>query len=230
MDSSILKSASQDEFNYGDKVMWTLTIVNNGPNTATNVVVNDVLPNGLSFISSDNGDYNPRTGSLTIDSLAVGQEMTINILTEIRKTGSIVNHATVTCDEYDIDLGNNQDDSTIYVNPASDLEITKSVSNDTPNYNDVITWSIVVKNNGPDDATGVEVSDILPESLIWNEDNSNGKYNPETGLWDIGELARGASITLNIICQVNATGLTTNYASVTCKEYDYNPANNRDNK
>lgn len=230
VDSGILKSASQDEFNYGDMVMWTLTIVNNGPNNATNVVVNDVLPNGLIFISSDNGDYNPRTGSLTIDGLAVGQEMTINILTEIRKTGVIVNHATVTCDEYDVDLGNNQDDSTIYVNPASDLEITKSVSNETPNYNDVITWSIVVKNNGPDDATGVEVSDTLPKSLIWKEDNSNGKYDPETGLWDIGELARGASISLNIICQVNATGLTTNYASVTCKEYDYNPANNRDNK
>ena len=230
VDSGILKSASQEDFNYGDNVMWTLTIVNNGPNTATNVVVNDVLPNGLRFISSDNGDYDPSTGSLTIDSLAIGQKITINILTEIRKTGVIVNHATVTCDEYDIDLGNNQDDSTIYVNSASDLEITKSVSNQTPNYNDVITWSVVVKNNGPDCATGVEVSDVLPKSLIWLEDNSNGRYNPETGLWEIGELANGTSIILNIVCQVNGTGLTTNYASVRCNEYDYNPVNNYANK
>lgn len=230
VDSGILKSASQEDFNYGDNVMWTLTIVNNGPNTATNVVVNDVLPNGLRFISSDNGNYDPSTGSLTIDSLAVGQKITINILTEIRKTGVIVNHATVTCDEYDINLGNNQDDSTIYVNSASDLEITKSVSNQTPNYNDVITWSVVVKNNGPDCATGVEVSDVLPKSLIWLEDNSNGRYDPETGLWEIGELANGTSIILNIVCQVNGTGLTTNYASVRCNEYDYNPVNNYANK
>ncbi|MBQ2635480.1 MAG: DUF11 domain-containing protein [Methanobrevibacter sp.] len=230
VDNGILKSTSEEEFNYGDKVMWTLTIVNNGPNTATNVVVNDVLPEGLDFISSDNGDYNYRTGKLTIDSLAVGQVMTINILTEIKKTGTIVNKATVTCDEYDIDLGNNQDDSTIYVNPASDLEITKSVNNSTPNYNDEITWSIVVKNNGPDDATEVNVYDVLPESLIWREDNSNGNYDHETGLWDIGELAKGASITLNIVCQVNGTGVTDNYANVTCHEYDYNPANNYDNK
>ena len=229
VDNGILKSVSQEEFNYGDKVMWTLTIVNNGPNTATNVVVEDVLPEGLDFISSDNGDYNYMAGELRIDSLAVGQVMTINILTEIKKTGMIVNKATVTCDQHDIDLGNNQDDSTIYVNPACDLEIIKSVSNSTPNYNDEIIWSVVVKNNGPDSATEVEVYDLLPKSLIWKEDNSNGRYNPETGLWNIGELAKGASISLNIICQVNGTGLTTNYANVTCHEYDYNPSNNFDN-
>lgn len=230
VDNGILKSSSQEEFNYGDMVMWTLTFVNNGPNDATNVVVNDVLPDGLIFIRSDDGNYDPATGSLTLDSLAVGQVRTVNILTEIRKTGVIVNHASVTCDEYDIDLGNNQDDSSIYVNPASDLQVTKSVSNSTPNYGDIITWSIVVKNNGPDVATEVKVSDVLPKSLIWKEDNSNGRYNHETGLWNIGELASGSSVNLNIICQVNGTGITTNYASVTGHEYDYNPNNNYDNK
>ena len=229
VDNQILKSAgAKDEYNYGDYVMWTLTIANNGPNTATSVVVDDVLPEGLVFVSSDAGSYNPQTGKLTFDSLGINEVKVVNILTEIRKTGYIKNAASVTSPEYDINPNNNYDDSTIYVNPASDLQLTKSVSNSTPNYNDVITWSIAVKNNGPDTATEVKVYDVLPKSLIWKEDDSNGKYNPVTGLWDIGQLANGASINLNIVCQVNQTGLTTNYANVTCNEYDYNMDNNFD--
>ncbi|MBQ9159840.1 MAG: DUF11 domain-containing protein [Methanobrevibacter sp.] len=230
VDNAILKAAGQEEYNYGDKVIWTLTIANNGPNAATNVVVKDVLPDGLAYISSDGGNYNSRTGVLTFENLAVNEVRVVNILTEIRKTGTISNRASVSSDEYDIDSTNNQDDSTIYVKPASDMQITKLVSNSTPNYKDEITWSLVVKNNGPDKATGVKVYDILPKSLIWMSDNSDDKYNPETGLWNIGELANGGSVRLDIICQVNGTGLTANYANVTCEEYDYNPANNFDNK
>lgn len=230
VDNQILKSTSQEEYNYGDMVLWTLTIANNGPNTATSVVVDDILPEGLSFISSDVGSYNPQTGKLTFESLAVNEVRVVNILTEIKKTGYIKNSASVTSEEYDIDLTNNQDDSTIFVNPASDLQLKKSVSNSTPNYNDIITWSIEVKNNGPDDATDVKVVDVLPNSLIWMEDNSNGKYNHETGLWNIGELAKGDSINLNIVCRVSGTGITTNYANVTCKEYDYNKSNNFDDE
>ena len=230
VDNGILKSANHEEFNYNDYVMWTLTIVNNGPNTATNVVVKDILPSSLVFISSDVGNYNLNTGELTFDSMAINEVKTVNILTQIKKTGVINNKANVTSDEYDVDLNNNQDDSTIYVNPASDLQVTKSVSNSTPNYGDVITWSVVVKNNGPDKATEVKVYDVLPDSLIWKEDNSNGKYNHKTGLWNVGELENGASITLNIVCQVNRTGLTTNYVNVSCYEYDYDKSNNFDNK
>ena len=181
MDNRILKVAeSHDEFNYEDKVVWTLDIVNNGPNDATDVVVKDVLPEGLIYYSDDSGGkYDPKTGTLTIGDLSVGQHVIVNIVTTINKTGEITNDANVTAKEYDIDLSNNYDNASISVNPAIDLAVVKSVNNTKPNYNDVVDWTIVVRNNGPDVAHDVKVVDILPKSLIYLR--STGGYDQING-------------------------------------------------
>ena len=85
------------------------------------------------------------------------------------------------------------------------VEKTENESN--PNYRDNVTWSIVVRNNGPDVAHDVIVNDVLPGSLIWISDDSNGKYNPRTGIWTIAQLNRGVEIRLNIVAMVNGTSL-----------------------
>ena len=41
--------------NVGDTVTYTVTVKNSGPNLATNVSLQDVLPTGLSFLSSTAG-------------------------------------------------------------------------------------------------------------------------------------------------------------------------------
>ena len=228
VDNKILKSAnSAEEFNYDDYVMWTLEITNNGPNNATQVVVNDVLPQGVEYVNdTSGGKYDSRTGILTIGNLAVGKTITVKILTKIKKTGEIKNRANVTANEYDIDLTNNMDDATIHVNPAVDLQVTKSVNNTNPRYGDSVDWTIVVKNNGPDVATDVKVSDILPNSLIYSR--STGSYNVNTGSWNVGTLNAGSSVTLHLITKVNATGLIKNNVSVSGREHDRDLSNNFD--
>src|SRR5690606_5895839 len=65
------------------------------------------------------------------------------------------------------------------VSPAamSDLEVTKQVNNPTPNVNGNVTFTLQVKNNGPDNATGVVVTDLLPNGYQYI-DSSSGNYNP----------------------------------------------------
>ncbi len=226
IDSMILKSTISETYNYKDVVVWTLNITNNGPNNATGVVVRDILPEGLIYITDDSGRYNNLTGIIELGDLKVGQSILINIVTEVNRTGNITNFANVTSNEHDTDETNNVDNESIFVKSATDLVIEKSVSNSTPNYADSIYWRIVVKNNGPDAATGVEVTDLLPSSLIYESNDRN--YNPHTGVWNIGNLNAGSQITLNIKCKVNATGVIRNTASVKGNEYDYDMSNNED--
>ena len=150
------------------------------------------------------------------------------IICKVNKTGTIVNVASIKGKEYDYDMSNNMDNASVYIEPATDLEVIKTVDISNPNYNDDVTWSIIVRNNGPDVAHDVVVSDLLPESVIWKNDTGNGKYDHVTGKWTIGKLKKGGSVRLNIVARVNATGITQNNASVAGREFDYNPSNNKD--
>ena len=227
IDSRIEKSSNSDNYNFEDVVVWTLNITNAGPNKATGVVVTDILPEGLIYIRDDSGGkYDPATGILNIGELNVGEQKIVNIFAIINKTGEIVNKANVTSKEFDINLTNNHDQSSIIVPPTSDLEVKKMVNNSLPDYNDLVEWTIVVKNNGPDTAHGVVAKDILPKSLIWISNDRN--YDHITGIWNIGTLNVNQESRLKIICRVNATGVITNNVSVSGQEVDYDLSNNND--
>ena len=60
-----------------------------------------------------------------------------------------------------------------------------------------MTFTIVATNNGPNDATGVAVLDLLPVGLTYTWDDSAGWYDPVTGIWDIGVLGNGEGATLD---------------------------------
>src|SRR5262245_10793525 len=51
-DMAITKTDSPDPVPAGTNLSYTILITNNGPNTATNVVLNDVLPTGPTFVSA----------------------------------------------------------------------------------------------------------------------------------------------------------------------------------
>lgn len=226
-DLAISKSANCSVVNYGDFVKWTLTVINNGPDIASDVKVEDILPEGFIFISST---HNYSDGRFDIDNIDVGQTIKIDIISKVNVTGNHTNFANVSSPLYDVNLTNNQDNESICVKPACDLAVVKLVDESEPNYHDTITWTIEVSNDGPDVAHNVVVSDMLPDSLIWIDDDSNGRYDPITGIWNITELDVGDFMELNIQCLVNGTGMIENFVSVSSDEYDYNLTNNSDNE
>ena len=79
---------------------------------------------------------------------------------------------------------------------------------------DNVVFTIVVNNDGPSDATGVSVSDLLPNGYSYVNDDGAGTYVSGTGVWTIGSLPNGASATLQITAEVLATGDYLNYAQV----------------
>ncbi|WP_407430784.1 hypothetical protein [Methanobrevibacter sp.] len=222
-DLSITKQSNVTNANLGDFVKWTLTVRNNGPDVDTNVVVSDILPAGLIFKNS-NGNY--ADGKWSVGTLNVGQSKSLEIITLVNTTGSIINTATVTGEKHDYNLANNKASKSINVAKAADLKISKSVNNTSPAFGSLVKWTLTVTNLGPDAASGVKVSDVLPVGLVYQSYSASvGSY--AGGIWSVGNLAKGAFATLNIVCMVNRTGSIKNIASVTGNEFDINKNNNR---
>jgi uncharacterized repeat protein (TIGR01451 family) len=77
---------------------------------------------------------------------------------------ALTNTATVSnSDQFDPSVVNNSASSTVTVAPPpADLGLTKTVSNATPNVGDAITFTVTLQNSGPNSATNVAVTDLLP--------------------------------------------------------------------
>jgi len=80
-DLSIHKTASDYTPQYGDEVTWTVTISNDGKGSAENVRVDQMLPKGMEFVSSQvtSGHMDSSDGIWTIGDLDVGQQVTATV-------------------------------------------------------------------------------------------------------------------------------------------------------
>ena len=223
-DLAIVKLVNVSSPNFGDLVKWTVRVTNNGPDVAHDVVVSDVLPGSLVFVSSSSRNYNKDSGVWSVGTLNNGASASLDIICRVNATGRIENVASVSGREYDYDKSNNQDDEHITVPKSSDLEVVKLVNVSSPNFGDLVKWTVRVTNNGPDGATGVKISDVLPRGFIFV--SSSKPY--VDGVIDIGSLAVGRSVSVDIVSRVNITGSFVNVAEVSGNEYDWNLSNNKD--
>ena len=76
---------------------------------------------------------------------------------------------------------------------------------------------LTVQNDGPGNATGVQVIDVMPDGFTYVTDDAASQgtsYDSSTGLWNVGALSNGASTTLTIRVTMNATGDHTNLADI----------------
>ena len=226
-DIAIIKTVNNAHPNYLQNVKYTIKVHNNGPDTATGVTVTDKLPEGLKFISS-NGNYDPATGKWTVGNLANGGEATLEITAQVVASNTqITNIASINGNNYDSDSCNDQSSTTINVGAASDLGVTKTVNNAKPKYLQKVTFTITAHNYGPDNATGVKVTDKLSKGLKFISVSGNGNYDPTTGIWTIGTLANGENTVLNIVAQATSPDAkVTNTATIKGNNYDQKYCNN----
>ncbi len=103
-----------------EQVVFTITVMNNGPSDATGVVVEDQLPAGLNFVSANSTAYDSGTGLWTVGELVSGRSAMLLLTASVDAQGSLTNTARVhTADQSDDDPGNNQSSITLKVNPSN---------------------------------------------------------------------------------------------------------------
>ena len=136
------------------------------------------------------------TGSIDLGNMLTGTAVTVDIWAKILDTADrdIFNSVNVTSDEHPD--GNNSN-TTVHVRIV-DLAVDKSENNSVPKYLDMIEYTIVVVNNGPDKSFNVTVGDLLPDGVKFI--SSTGQYNPDTGVWFVGDLDNNESAILKIVC------------------------------
>ncbi len=226
----------------GDTVVYTITVTNNGPDSATTTGLADNLPTGVTYVSSNTatGSYDNTTGDWTIGAMANGATATLTITATVDAgtLGDIItNTAAADADEVDSNLANNTDSVSLTVRaqgaPSIDLAVDKTVDDSTLTAGSNATFTITVTNNGPDAATNIVVGDLLPANLTFvSSVVSQGTYDSDTGDWTFASLASDATATLTIVATVNngtAVGtVITNTAAADADESDSNLANNTD--
>ena len=164
------KTVSDATPNVGDQITFTVTLTNSGPDTATGVQVTDLLPAGLTFVSAtpSQGSYDNVSGMWTVGTVSPGVPQTLSITATVVSPAAQTNTATISdADQFDPNTGNNTASATETPQQAADLLLIKTVSDATPNVGDQIIFTITVTDAGPDAATGVQVTDLLPAGLTF---------------------------------------------------------------
>jgi uncharacterized repeat protein (TIGR01451 family) len=106
IDLSLSKTVDSSRPRANEIVTFRLTVRNDGDSRATGVVVTDLLPSGLQFVSSsgDAGTYEASTGMWQIGTLAAGADVERTIAARVVAPGRKENRAEITeADQQDVD-------------------------------------------------------------------------------------------------------------------------------
>ena len=236
LDLAVTKSVNNSAPTLGSNVVFTLTVFNNGPLAATNVTLRDQLPSGLVYVSSNpsQGSYNQATGIWTVGSLPVSTSANLQLTVTVNQAGTTTNTGQVnSLDQSDSNSSNNSASSSVTVSTGSgtgaDIGVTKSVNTDRPVVGSQIVFTINAVNYGPQAATGVTLTDLLPSQVTFVKyQATSGTYDRTNGVWNIGSMASGASAVLQITATVVKQDNFTNIVRVTTSSpTDPNTTNNQ---
>lgn len=224
----------------GLDIAYLLTVSNNGPGAATNVVVTDT-PSGVAWTfvpatSDPTCASNGTTITCNIGSLAAGGSRSVTVTLRPGSVGTLSNTAAISASESDPVPGNNSATAQTRIDPPAqaDVRISK-VGPATANANDTITYNLTVNNDGPSTATSVVVDDT-PSGVAWtfNSGSFSSVTFPTGACVEarplirclIGSIPAGGSVDITIRIRVDAGGVLRNTADVSAAELDANGSNN----
>lgn len=214
----------------GQNAVYVINVKNFGPSDVTGVTVTDPTPPGLTFGS--NSGACTTAFPCALGTLTNGQIVTITSTYAVpsNASGSISNTASVSPTATDPNLVDNSATATATVVQKADLSITKTgPASATPGSN--ITYTIVITNNGPSDASGVTLNDPTPAGLTFvPPTNPPCAGFPPT--CTIGTLTAGSSRTIQATYTVQPSPPATivNTAGVSSGTPDPNSANDSSSK
>jgi uncharacterized repeat protein (TIGR01451 family) len=166
-DLSIIKTVDKQATFQGDTVNFTVQLQNTGPNTATGVAVLDLLPAGLTYVSSvaSQGSYVSTTGVWSVGVLALGQRVTLTVQATVSGSGALTNTATVSAlNQADPDITNNSATAIVSAAAAADLAVTLTGPAGAA-VGAPVTYTLAARNNGPTSASGASLISTVPAGI-----------------------------------------------------------------
>lgn len=192
-----------------DQIPLKYTVCNKGTGNASNVMISDVLPDGMTQATGQ------KTVDIKVGDLAPGKCMTYTVIAKAAKTGSYKSGASAKAD------GNLKAEAgecaTAVKQPV--LAITKTGS-ERAYLGRKISYDIIVANKGDAPATNVVLTDSIPAGVAEVVASDGGQVAGATATWNLGTIAVGQSRKVTIGYLPQSAGSFSNTASVaaTCAE------------
>ncbi|MDT4938757.1 MAG: hypothetical protein QOG80_2428 [Pseudonocardiales bacterium] len=229
----------------GAPITWTLSVHNNGPSTAHNVLITDNVPAGVTITSVTMPGASCNAGAAgnpalpttcTFDPLGPGATsnlMTITATVNPGTTGTLENDARVSSATFDSNSSNNLATAVTSVQVQADVSIVKTATPNPVTPGTALSYKLTVSNAGPSTATSIVVTDALPASLIFGSTGGVGtcgfQTNTNTVTCSVPNLDPGTSESVFIYTTVKSSvvsGSITNTATVVAAGTDPNTGNN----
>lgn len=229
-DLAVTVSDTPDPVTVGDSVTYSVTVSNGGPDEASDVRLSAVLPADVTLVSAT-----PSQGACdtvvncALGSLAPAGTATVSIVVAANAVGALSYTLSVSALEDDPVAENDSATATTTVNAAvsADLAVVVVDSKDPAKVGERLSYNITVTNGGPDVATGVSLSAVLPANVTLVSANAGPGRTCDTVVnCDLGNLANGALARVEITVRAQVTGTITYPISVSANENDPIISNN----
>ena len=236
-DLAVTKVDTIDTVAPGDPLEYTISLINNGPGAASNVIVSDALPATTTFVSlvSPAGftcttpvSGGTGTVSCTNPTFAAGATATFVLTVNTTVPAAINNTVTVTSDVEADPSDNSDTESSLVALPlAADVSVAKAVVGGPVTAGSNVTFTITVTNNGPDVATAVTVNDPVPAGTTFVSATPSQGSCTSAVVCSLGDIAAAGTATITLVVQSSAVaGTITNTATVSSSTPDPAPLNN----
>lgn len=205
----------------GQDFTYTVTITNNGPAPANNVVMTDNLDPTTTFVSATNGaTHLAGVVSRTFPSIPNGGMEIVQITVQGTVNFSVVtNTVSVASDEVDVDLGDNSDSVDTLIGDVSDLSVTKT-DDGAALVGGNLTYTVTVTNNGPAPATNVVMTDTLDPSTVFVSATNGATHLAGVVTANFASILTGGSEVVQIVVQTTVAGQPVNSATASATEID----------
>jgi uncharacterized repeat protein (TIGR01451 family) len=217
-DVGIVKTANRTTVLGSGLITYTLKVTNHGPGAAPGVQVVDTpsLPIKVRSVRSSVGSCTTTVPvRCDLGTLANGQTVTIKVVGQPLRAGTLKNSASVTSDVPDPDSSNNIDGTNVRVQGL--LKISKVASSKTVRAGGTLSYRITVTNASSFALRSVRVCDNLPEGLVYRSSSPKAKLSKGAYCWTIRSLGakQRKVISMRVRVVKGAGGRKVNVATAT---------------
>lgn len=205
----------------GDEVKYKLIVTNDSTVNLQNITVTDEIQDGTTYVeesASDGGEYENKVLNWRI-SLDSGESKELTFMVRVDQNvsyGDIIENVAIA----DIPNSSTKEDSNTteirIVQPR--IEVIKTADRKVVNPGEFVDYTIEVKNLDNVVAKNLEITDTLPNELIFVSSNPETTPVERVLKWTLSELAGNQSFVISVRVQVSENAVNTqieNIATVT---------------
>jgi len=227
-DLVVTKIDDVDPVGVGEQVAYTINVANVSAVDATGVDLEDTLPPFMTFVSAVPAQGSCSESGGVVSCLlgtipaAPGPGNSVDVVVTLVSVHggeglTVTNTVEVGADQDDATIADNAATENTTIEARADLGVVKTDDVDPVQFGDSIRYTIVVTNNGPSDASNVQLVDVIAGALITSATPTQGGPCVIGGAGftcALGDMPLGSAATVVVLASPTAAAPVTNDVTV----------------